>query len=57
MASRRKRFRPTVKTRSAAAVYAAFMRDLLRDAIQATRLVVTGGTGNRPELSYDDPNG
>jgi hypothetical protein len=57
MASRRKKFRPTIKTRSSAQVFNEFIKDLLRGAIQATRLVVTGGTANRPELSYDDPNG
>ncbi len=55
MASRRKSFRPTVKTRSSAAVYAEFMRALLAGEIEATRLIRTGGSGSRPEFDYLDP--
>lgn len=56
MASRRKRFQPPGKTRSAAQVFNEFIKALLAGTIQATKLAV-GGTARRPELSYDDPNG
>lgn len=56
MASRRKPYKPKVKTRSAEEVFNEFIKDLLSGTIKATKLVV-GGSKNKPQLEYDDPNG
>ncbi len=56
MATRRKRFTPPKHTRRAEQVYAAFIAALLKDRVQATKLIEQR-SDKRVELSYDDPNG
>ena len=56
MASARKHFKATVKTRNAPETFAAFIADLLSGAVKATKMFVTG-PANKPTIEYDDPNG